>query len=81
MVAVYRALHLDKPITPLFEAQYDIRIVVAALKKMLNVTAITKDDLPPINPLKLPKMIDDLLKGINSVPTMKNDYPEIEDNQ
>lgn len=81
MVAVYRTLHLDKPVTPLFEAQYDIRIVVAALKKMLNATEITKNDLPPINPLKLPKMIDDLLKGINSVPVMKNYYPEIEENK
>jgi oleate hydratase len=81
MIAVYRTLHLDKPITPLFEAHYDIRIVVACLKKMLGVKTITKNELPPFNPLKLPKMIDQLLKGINSVPKMKSYYPETEENK
>ncbi len=81
MIAVYRTLHLDKPIAPLFEAQYDLRIVVACLKKMLGTDTITKDDLPPINPLKLPKMVDDLLNAVNSVPKMKDYYPEAEENK
>jgi oleate hydratase len=81
MIAVYRTLHLDKPITPLFEAQYDTRIIVACLKKMLGAEKITKDALPPIKPLKLPKMIDQLLNGINSVPKMKSYYPETEENK
>jgi len=81
MIAVYRTLHLDKPIAPLFEAQYDIRIIIACLKKMLGVETLTKNDLPPINPLKLPKMIDDLLKGINAVPKMKSHYPEKKENK
>lgn len=81
MIAVYRTLHLDKPIAPLFEAQFDLRIVVACLKKMLGTDTITKEDLPPINPLKLPKMVDDLLKAVNSVPKMKNYYPETEENK
>lgn len=81
MIAVYRTLHLDKPITPLFEAHYDVRIIVACLKKMLEAETITKDVLPPINPLKLPKMINDILKGINSVPKMKGYYPETKENK
>lgn len=81
MIAVYRTLQLDKPIAPLFEAHYDVRIIVACLKKMLGVDTITKNDLPPFNPLKLTRMIDDLLKGINSVPTMKGYYPEDEENR
>ena len=81
MIAVYRTLHLDKPITPLFEAQYDIRILVACFKKMLGVETISKNDLPPINPLKLPKMVEDFLKGINSIPKIQNYYPEIEENK
>ncbi|PJI07611.1 oleate hydratase [Clostridium pasteurianum] len=80
MIAVYRTLQLDKPIMPLFEANHDIRIIVACLKKMLGVETITKDELPAMNPLKLPKMIDQLLKGINSVPKMKDYYPEIDEN-
>ena len=67
-----RTLHLDKPIAPLFEAQYDIRIIVACLKKMLGTDTIKKDNLPPINPLKLPKIIDELLKAVMScVPISK----------
>ncbi len=81
MIAVYRTLHLDKPITPLFEAHYDIRIVVACLKKMLGVESITKNALPSISPLKLPKMIDQLVKGINSIPKVKSYYPEEEENK
>lgn len=81
MTAVYRTLHLDKPITPLFEAQYDVRIAAACLKKMLGVEELTKDALPPINPIKLPKMMEDLLQGINSIPRMKDYYPEEEENK
>jgi oleate hydratase len=81
MIAVYRTLHLDKPIVPLFEAQYDVRVVVACLKKMLGVDTITIKDLQPVNPLKLPKMLHDLLKGINAVPKMKDYYPETEENK
>ena len=81
MIAVYRTLHLDKPITPLFEAQYDVRIVVANLKKMLGVEEIRKEDLPPINPLQLPKLVNQLLSAVNSVPKMKSYYPETEENR
>ena len=81
MIAVYRTLHLDKPITPLFEAQYDVRIIVANLKKMLGVEVIHKEDLPPINPLHLPKLISDMLKAVNSVPKMKSYYPESDENR
>lgn len=81
MIAVYRTLHLDKPITPLFEAQYDIRIIVSCLKKMLGVETITMSQLPTFNPLKLPKIIDQLLKAVNSVPKMKSYYTETEENK
>jgi len=81
MIAVYRTLHLDKPITPLFEAHFDARILVANLKKMLGTDTIRKEHLPPINPLKLPKLIDDLLEVVNDVPKMKSYYPEREENR
>lgn len=81
MIAVYRTLHLDKPITPLFEGQYDVRIITTFLKKMLGTETITKDDLPPLNPLTFPKMIDQLLKGVNAIPRMKGYYPEIDENK
>ena len=81
MIAVYRTLHLDKPITPLFEAQYDVRVIAAFLKKMLGTETITKDDLPRLNPFQLPKMVDQLLQAVNSIPKMKGYYPEIEENK
>lgn len=71
MVAAYGLLKLDKPVTPLFTGQNDIRIIVACTKKMLGVEKITLKDLPPINPLKLPAMIDQLLEAVNSVPEIK----------
>ena len=33
MTAVYKMLHLDRPVTPLFKGQYDIRMVNIALRK------------------------------------------------
>lgn len=36
IIAVYRMLHLDRPITPLFQGQYDIRMVNVALKTLLG---------------------------------------------
>ena len=63
---------LDKPIVPLFKGQYDLRVVVAFLKKMLGKETITKDDLPPI---------DQLLEGLNSIPEVEELFPEIEENK
>jgi oleate hydratase len=77
MIAVYRTLHLDKPITPLFKGQYDIRVVMAFWKKMLGKETITKDDLPP----STPDTIDQLLEALNSIPKTEELFPEIEENK
>jgi myosin-crossreactive antigen len=45
MIAVYRMLHLDRPITPLFQGQYDIRMVNVALKTLLDKDKIDVSDL------------------------------------
>jgi oleate hydratase len=81
MIAVYKTLHLDKPVAPLFEGQYDVRIIVACLKKMLGTDRITKEHLPPIKPLKLPGMVDEFLGLVNGVPKMKSYYIETEENR
>lgn len=44
MIAVYRLLHLDLPITPLFQGQYDIRMVNASMKIMLGKDKIEVSD-------------------------------------
>lgn len=81
MMAVYKTMHLDRPITPLFAAQFDIRICVACLKKMLGKEKLTVADLPKINPLQLPKMMQQLVDAINHVPTMPSYYPERDENK
>ena len=44
MIAVYRLLHLDLLITPLFQGQYDIRMVNASMKMMLGKDKIEVSD-------------------------------------
>lgn len=68
LMASYGLIHLDKSVPALYEAQYDIRVLVACLKKLLGTDKITKSDLPPINPLKMNKEIDRLLEAVNSIP-------------
>lgn len=81
MMAVYKTMHLDKPITPLFPAQFDIRICVACLKKLLGKKEFSVSDLPKVNPLKLPQMLQQLVDAMNAVPKMPGYYPEREENR
>ncbi len=73
MVAVYGLLRLDKPVTPLYTGQNDIRVIVACLKTLLGKDQIDLRDLLPRNPLKLLGMTGVLLDGINSIPEIKED--------
>jgi len=81
MTAVYRMLHLDRPITPLFQGHYDIRMVAVALKTLLGKDQFEKSDLPKINPLKLLKLPDMLLEFANSVPDVPKYYMERYENK
>lgn len=81
MTAVYKMMELDRPITPLFPAQYDIRICVSCLKKLLGKKTLEVSDLPKINPLKLPQMMQELVDAINAIPEMPSYYPEREENK
>jgi len=73
MMAAYGLLKLDKPVTPLYQPQYDIRIISMCLKKMLDVDAVKKSDLPPINPLKMNSEIEKLLTAFNSIPAVDDE--------
>ena len=81
MMAVYKTMHLDKPITPLFPAQFDIRICVACLKKLLGKSKLSVSDLPKVNIFKLPRMLQQLVDAVNSVPVMPDYYIEREENK
>ena len=81
MTAVYRMYHLDKPIVPLFKGQYDIRMLTIALKTMLGKDKIKVSDLPIINLLKLPKVLNRLVDAINAIPDVPEYYSEREENR
>ena len=70
MMAAYGLLKLDRPVTPLYQPQYDIRILAMCLKKMLDVDIVTKSDLPPVNPLKINSEIEKLLAAFNNIPAV-----------
>ncbi|MCP9328681.1 MULTISPECIES: oleate hydratase [Liquorilactobacillus] len=70
MMGAYDLLGLTRPVLPIYEAQYDTRILVASLKKMLDTDEIKLSDLPKINPLKIASQSQELLKTINNTPTL-----------
>ena len=81
MIAVYLLLHLDRPITPLFQGQYDIRMVNVALKTLLGKDKIEVSDLPKVNPLKLPQTMHEIVEAINQIPPVPEYYSERKENQ
>ena len=76
ITAVYKMLHLDRPITPLFKGQYDIRMINIALKTLIGKDKIEVSDLPKINPLKIRSMLKRLVDFINSIPPVPEYYSE-----
>ncbi len=81
MTAVYKMFHLDRPITPLYKGQYDIRMVNVALKTLLGKDKIEVSDLPKINPLKINHTLQQIVDGINSIPPVPEYYNEREENK
>lgn len=81
MIAVYRMLLLDRPITPLFQGEYDIRMVNVALKTLLGKDKIEVSDLPKVNPLKLPQTMHEIVNAINQIPPVPEYYSERKENQ
>lgn len=81
MIAVYRMLHIDRPITPLFQGQYDIRMVNVALRTLLGKDKIEVSDLPKVNPLKLPQTMHEIVNAINQIPPVPEYYSERKENQ
>lgn len=81
MTAVYRMLHLDRPVDPLFEGQYDIRMVNAALKTLMNKDHFEVSDMPPINPLHLQQTLQQIVNAVNEIPPVPPCYSERWENQ
>ncbi|OZG63350.1 67 kDa myosin-cross-reactive antigen family protein [Bifidobacterium lemurum] len=70
MMAAYGLLDLDKPVVPLYEAQYDIRVLSMCLRKMLGKDAIDTEDLPKINPLRMREESRKLVDAFNAIPEL-----------
>lgn len=81
MIAVYRMFHLDRPITPLFKGQYDIRMLNVALKTLMGKDKIEVSDLPKINPLKINQTLKQMVDAINKIPPVPEYYSEREENK
>lgn len=81
MMAVYKTMHLDRPITPLFEGKYDIRMVAIALKTLVGKDKLEVSDLPKINPLKINHELQKLVDAFNSIPPVPEYYAEREENK
>jgi len=81
MTAVYKTMRLDRPVTPLFEGKYDIRMVAIALKTLLGKEKLEVSDLPKINPLKINRELQKLVDAFNSIPPVPGYYEEREENK
>lgn len=81
MTAVYKMTHLDRPVDPLFEGQYDIRMVKAGMLTMTGKEKVELSDLPKINPFKLEQTLKQLLDAVNAIPEVPAAYPERWENQ
>lgn len=81
MMAVYKMFRLDRPITPLFEGKYDIRMVAVALKTLLGKDKLEVSDLPKVNPLKIGHTMQQLVDAFNSIPPVPEYYAEREENK
>ena len=74
MMAAYGLLDLDRPVTPLYQPQYDIRIITMCLKKMLGIEGdVTQENLPEVDPMELGSQLETLLKAINEIPVVEDD--------
>lgn len=82
MTAVYRMLHLDRPVDPLFEGHYDIRMVKAAVQLLTGKEGqdLTVSDLPTVNPMHLHKTLQQLVDAANEIPPVPPYYSEKTEN-
>ena len=76
MTAVYRMTHLDRPVDPLFQGQYDVRMLKAGLLTMTGKEKLDIADLPKINPLYLKSTLEKITDFMNNIPAVPAAYQE-----
>ena len=66
MMAVWALTGLDKPLIPMHEPSYDLRVIVASLKETLGIAEITEHDLQKIKAAS--PSLPELLAFVNALP-------------
>ena len=80
MMAAYGLTGIDRKVLPLYQGQYDIRMINVALKTLLGKDKIEVSDLPKVNPLKLPQTMHEIVEAINQIPPVPEYYSERKEN-
>jgi oleate hydratase len=70
MTAVYGLLNLDRPVIPLYQGMYDVRVILAVTKAIIGSDKISLSALPHPNLLKLPGMLWQAGHEINNIPAI-----------
>ena len=81
MTAVYRMTHLDRPVDPLFQGQYDIRMLKAGVLTMTGKESLELKDFPKINPLEIKSTLQSIKKLFDDIPDVPAAYSERWENQ
>ena len=66
MMAVWGLTGLNKPMIPMHEPAYDLRVIVASLKETLDIDEITPENLAAI--AKASPSLPALLAFVNALP-------------
>jgi len=66
--AVYGLLALDKPMTPIYEGQYDLRLVKASMLKMLGDDGLKA--LLGTDPRRIPAMLRSAVTMLREIPAI-----------
>lgn len=67
MEAVCGLLALDRPVTPLYQGQYDVRVLQAVAKRMFGGQGFSLKSLAH-DPLEVPKILSLIARELRSVP-------------
>lgn len=77
MMAAYSLTGIDKPVVPLYQGQYDLRMITLCLKQMTNryKKDLREEDLPNISFKDAIKLKKNMVKMINElIPDISDEY-------
>lgn len=75
MHAVYGLTKLEKKELEVAPTFYDVRFILATMKRYKNIDKFTRADLPPVNPLKIKQMEQAAVDFLNNIEPNPSMYP------